>query len=106
MSRYIDADALRHLVLYFADASNLNGNHEQAKAYNHCLGIIDERKTADVRENVHGEWIFIPIDDSRGRRTGDMRCVCTKCTYEIVLPFSKNPYNYCPNCGADMRKGE
>lgn len=52
MSRYIDADALRHRVLYFADARNLNGNHEQAKAYNHCLIMIDESKTVDVVEVV------------------------------------------------------
>lgn len=48
MSRYIDADDLRHRILYFADAKNLNGNHEQAKAYNHCLIMIDESKTVDV----------------------------------------------------------
>lgn len=55
MSRYIDADDLRHRVLYFADARNLNGNHEQAKAYNHCLIMIDESKTADVVEVVRCE---------------------------------------------------
>lgn len=70
------------------------------------LAVVEKKLASDVRENVHGEWIFIPIDDSRGRRTGDMRCVCKKCNYEIVLPFSKAPYNYCPYCGADMRKGE
>ena len=48
MERYIDADDLRHRVLYFADARNLNGNHEQAKAYNHCLCMIDEQKTANA----------------------------------------------------------
>lgn len=52
MSRFINADALRYRVLYFADARNLNGNHEQAKAYNHCICMIDEQKTADVVEVV------------------------------------------------------
>ena len=56
MARYIDADALRHNILYFADAKNLNGNHEQAKAYNHCLIMIDESKTVEVvrcRDCIH-----------------------------------------------------
>ena len=52
MTRYINADELRHNILYFADVKNLNGNHEQAKAYNHCLIMIDESKTVDV---VKGE---------------------------------------------------
>ena len=58
MPRYIDADDLRQRVLYFADARNLNGNHEQAKAHNHCLCMIDEQKTADVRE-------VIPCEDCK-----------------------------------------
>lgn len=72
MSRYIDADALRHNILYFADATNLNGNHEQAKAYNHCLIMIDESKTADVVEvvrckdceNWQIEWLTSCKDDN------------------------------------------
>ena len=52
MSIYINADSLRHRVLYFADARNLNGNHEQAKAYNHCLCMIDDEPSADVVEVV------------------------------------------------------
>ena len=53
MAKYINADELRHKILYFADVKNLNGNHEQAKAYNHCLIMMDELKTVDI---VSGEW--------------------------------------------------
>ena len=64
--RYIDADALRHRVLYFADARNLNGNHEQAKAYNHCLIMIDESKTADVVDrNECLKCVFYPFKQLR-----------------------------------------
>ena len=97
MSRYIDAYGLKDIeYINKGDFSTTRGIREW----------VDNAPTADVRENKHGEWIFIPIDDSMGRRTGDMVCVCKKCTYEIVLPFSKAPYNYCPYCGADMMKGE
>lgn len=52
MSRYIDADALREKVLYHADTMNHAGNHEQAKAFNYCLCMIDDMPTADVVEVV------------------------------------------------------
>ena len=47
--------------------------------------------TADVRENVRGEWEVIDFEEPR-------RYGCTKCK---MLCFY--PYNFCPNCGADMR---
>ena len=90
--RYIDADALRHMVLYFADANNLDGNHEQTKAYNHCICMIDDRKTADVRENVHGEWV---LDHP------SQLWECTNCHEREIRTT-----DFCPWCGADMRKGE
>lgn len=80
MSRYIDADA-----------RNLNGNQEQAKAYNHCLIMIDESKTADVREVVRGQWI--------DTETGKCRCSHCNTIYEIKAKFL---YSYCPNCGLNM----
>ena len=45
----------------------------------------------DVRKNVHGEW-----------KNG----VCNQCGFDwgSVSPFAKVP-NFCPNCGADMRRG-
>ena len=100
MSRYIDADALRHRVLYFADARNLNGNHEQAKAYNHCLCMIDEQKTADVQEVVHGEWKKM---DKHGR---NIQCsICGNTLNLHGVNAGRGDANFCPNCGADMRGG-
>ena len=49
-------------------------------------------------ERPQGEWKVygrqggIPITD-----------YCTNCKYEMM--WYKNKYNFCPNCGADMRKG-
>lgn len=46
----------------------------------------------DVRENVHGEWIAYQ----------DGKYHCSRC--DDVAPKGYR-WNYCPNCGADMRKG-
>lgn len=44
--------------------------------------------TADVRENVNGEWI---VEDGE--------VVCSECGEPHIET------NFCPNCGADMRGG-
>lgn len=46
--------------------------------------------TADVRPNIHGHWIATPECDT-----------CSECHFKVVAGF-----NFCPNCGADMRKPE
>lgn len=93
MSRYIKADELRHLVLYFADATNLNGNHEQAKAYNHCLRLIDEAK-----EVMRGEWIQSPNEKTLFH--------CSRCNNTIYSETEKDReyfHAWCGKCGAYMR---
>lgn len=53
---------------------------------------FDEEPSADVRENVHGEWIH--KDGIYGVT------FCSKCDFELHI----NNSNFCPNCGADMKK--
>lgn len=91
MSRYIDADALRHNVLYWADSKNLQGNHEQAKAFNYCLCMIDDMPTADVVEVVrckdckyYKEYI--------GNKGSAMMCFCPCC---IGGQGKKSEDDYC-----------
>ena len=58
---------------------------------------IEELPSADVRENVSGEWIKEPYQ-------GDMsvwRCSACMIAAGVGIWVS---YPYCPNCGADMRK--
>ena len=54
--------------------------------------LIEDMPTADVRENVKGEWI------DRGK---DMmiRWQCSECGRKDI-----HIYNFCPDCGADMRE--
>lgn len=58
--------------------------------WEHLCDCIDDAKAADVRENVRGEW----IDDEF---IGQYRC--SHCDY-----YSVDEYDFCPNCGADMRQ--
>lgn len=54
-------------------------------------------------DRPHGEWIDVPRYNRKGKRFLD----CSVCHYgekgEIVCEVAKVP-NFCPNCGADMRK--
>ena len=77
MSRYIDADALKQTI--FAHWYTCEEIDE----------TIDRMPTADVREVVHGVW----LEDSDGN------LICSKCKFK----FYPIMFNFCPNCGADMR---
>lgn len=59
--------------------------------------------TADVRENVHGEW-------RRDFDGNEFYWYCTHCKteyYEEDLLMGGNVLpRFCPICGCDMRKGE
>lgn len=52
-------------------------------------------KSTDVQEVIHGEW----IRDVRTPPFANSKCSNCGKTYELY-PLG---YNYCPNCGADMR---
>ena len=85
MSRYIDADK----IPFFG--------YEKWKAIT-TKSQIDRQPTADVRENVKGEWI---VDDPQSEH-------CSNCGHEyyitslFMVGINDEP-PFCPNCGADMR---
>lgn len=80
--RYIDADAIIQ-----------EAHHERKTIV--TVELIESMPTADVRENVHGEWV-----NTRPPEMSD-NIVCSVCGYDSIASYS-----FCPNCGADMRKGE
>ena len=61
---------------------------------------IEELPSADVRENVRGEWI-----ESNDEMYGSGCWKCSNCGYGYSYEayFEVNDFNFCPNCGADMR---
>ena len=84
MSRYIDADKLKEELKHSGYCNNNWLDIEMS---------INIQPTADVRENVRGEWIF-PYGDKKYKRCS----VCGSVFYSI--PYNTN---FCPSCGADMR---
>ena len=84
MSRYIDADLLQE---DFKEAHN--GKRSL---------MIDIQPTADVRENVRGEWEERTIKSTDFANLLVYDCPICGRTQLQSFPF-------CPNCGADMRGG-
>lgn len=78
MSRYVDTDRL----------------------IKHILQLIDAQSTANVRPNVHGEW----LGDCEGEIDGTYHC--SVCDGWVVWDDINHAYTYkfCPWCGADMRE--
>lgn len=124
MNRYIDADKLiddlEHDIAIDQDQILYVGIDMREKELiqfdkdckQNCIDMLSKAPTADVRENVRGEWL-----DSRANLY-DKKHVYKQCSncgtgfiYGVVMP--KRPdgeipvhtqfHNYCPNCGADMR---
>ena len=54
--------------------------------------------SADVVEVRHGEWRTVDIFSEKGY--GERYYQHKECSTELY----KSPYNFCPNCGADMRE--
>ena len=89
MARYIDADKLDDLITQL----NNEGRHITRADIKMIDHILSEIPTADVRENVKGEWIVGELYNEP--------CTCSVCkhTFPRKAYFL---YSYCPNCGAEM----
>ena len=98
--RLIDADALAKA---FREASETDDSKNNRTWWSEALisaaEEVDDAPTVDAVERKRGKWM-LSSDDAEG--------VCTVCQYKIYgRPYQGHylivPYNYCPNCGADMR---
>ena len=90
MSRYIDADELRCERTDF----------DTYKDYCLMFDEIDNTQTANVRENVHGEWIIQEVcpPEYHGKH------FCSKCGAQALNEgYKEHLSNFCPHCGTDMR---
>ena len=87
MSRHINTEDFKHLI----NASSLYDTEEWVKV----MDLLADTPTADVRENVHGKWLTVEtshewVDD-----------FCSICGFKAGMFGARN---FCPNCGADMRR--
>ena len=97
MPRYIDADiAKAKLKEYCIDDDNEVGKWYDIMGIDECIDEIIP--TADVRENVRGKWKRRIVDGG-----WNANLVCSECGYTLMI---EDGYNFCPNCGADMRGGK
>lgn len=63
--------------------------------------LLEDTPAADVVEVRHGEWIH--TDMALFWHSKDK---CSECHYHDPQYIDLSYYNYCPNCGADMRGGK
>lgn len=92
--RYIDAENIEYTSMCRARG---NGMYEDCEIAH--KDQIDDIPTADVRENVKAHWINM-------KPTGDSRFMCSRCKCKEKVPTIMGEpivWDYCPNCGADMR---
>lgn len=110
--RLIDADALKKAIDKYTQMTNENVKF----SYNAILAIIDGTPAIiTARTTTEG----FPIIDMRPRNTGEwikhIRCIeCSVCKDKFFAedeeencqdyePCTDLRFNFCPNCGADMR---
>lgn len=108
MSRYIDADVLRHDIIYHANAQYYKGNHDKEEAFTYCLYLIDCMPTSDVVERKQGKWI---IEEEGAYSNSLYTAYCSNCRHyvnwfehEYEKTVIRELPDYCSNCGSDMRK--
>ena len=59
-------------------------------------GLISAIPPADVRENVRGEWQVVGYD----KDYIPIVYTCSACGFHTTMELE---FDFCPNCGADMR---
>lgn len=90
MRRYIDAKHFDQRVRIAGGMSEDELTEDFKDGVLATLALLETEPTADVVEVVHGEW-----------KDGYKRQSCSVCHYRGM-----RSWNYCPNCGADMRGEE
>ena len=92
----------------------IDKENEITKLENMLETLTDEKDKQSVRfainvisgfnevlsERPQGEWIFLGDNPNRDNPNQSHSWSCNKCGRGV-----KEQENFCPNCGADMRKG-
>lgn len=103
MSRLIDADALKKHYSWWNDRYKeiFDNIIDQQPTIQPVSDIFTENET--MRKIIHervfdGEWeTMVDFLDSKRYR-------CSRCGTKVILnDRNRSGYNFCPNCGADMR---
>ena len=93
--------------------SDLISRKEAWKAFDECnlfvnredrdiaQEVIENLPPVEAKPVVHGEWLY-----ERETYNTCSAWKCSNCGECYGLPFIKDEYNFCPECGADMRGGK
>lgn len=105
MARHIDADKIIDTVCVGISCHECSFGFNEDGASECVLGKrIDDFPTADVRENVIGEWIDREvIDDRKDAKIQQwQQAQCSICGKWHTTPYMYyfDDYNFCPNCGS------
>lgn len=81
---------------------NTGKREDESKTVQDCVIAYGDGFESARRlfERPHGEWIII-----KSPLSNETIVKCDKCGDEFIGNDVED-YNFCPNCGADMRKGE
>lgn len=101
MSKLINAEDLRNAMYHEAFEKESKMQKWESGCwirYKLFENVLDAMPSADVRENIHGEWIML---------TDGMNFYAYECSvcHKVCAYYSQenSKYDFCPNCGADMR---
>ena len=96
----IDANALEKLIRTNAKVEANDTQYDIGRVHGliNSADLIHNAPTVDAVEVVHGEWVQIGYDKAMDR----ISCSVCKESWNI-LDNNTETFNYCPNCGADMR---
>ena len=92
MPRLIDANALMERLKFKRRNSEVGLHRGLQSAMTQC----EKAPTVDAVEVVHGRW-------EQTEHHGFLRCSKCKDVYVADEWLEDGKWNYCPNCGADMR---
>ena len=98
--RLIDANALKR---FLCKCCNILRSDEPCEPSDcNVLAVIDEQPTVEAVEVVRGRWLYTKIENDEDWCCDWHKWSCSNCDFST----GSNPigYNYCPNCGADMRE--
>ena len=97
MAEYIEREALMRRIkeIHCAECDSYHGVRCRACWVDDTLDYIDSEPAADVAPVVHGRWV------EKEKYTFGIMYDCSLCGNRIL--DNGHPWNYCPNCGADMR---
>jgi|GEM_PF-691235 DNA-directed RNA polymerase subunit RPC12/RpoP len=104
MKKYVDADIVNLKLKQICDNRNTSYGIQFGGRAKDFAQLTDDIPAADVVEDKSGAWENMNEIDSAYVNT--YRCSACGTTFWIDESPEDANYNYCPNCGAKMGKGQ